>query len=88
VENRIIEKITTEYGTPIYIVDERILENSANEFEVAFNNISHPVHIAYPYKANFLQRICLYMLNRDYWSEVSSETELVAAMSICDEPRS
>jgi len=48
-----IHKLVTEYGTPLYLVDEDTLHAKAKELHNAYSKFRGPVKVAYSIKANF-----------------------------------
>lgn len=48
-----INKLVTQYGTPLYLVDEDTLHAKARELHKAYSKFKGPVKIAYSIKANF-----------------------------------
>ena len=47
----------SQYGTPLYLVDESTLHFKANELLNAYRKYKRPKRIAYSVKANFLPAI-------------------------------
>jgi len=49
--------LVSQYGTPLYLIDENTLHFKANEFLNAYRKYKGPKRIAYSVKANFLPAI-------------------------------
>lgn len=52
-----ISKIVSQYGTPIYLVDEDTLHSKVKELYNAYTKFNGPLQIAYSIKANFTPAI-------------------------------
>jgi len=48
-----MHKLVTQYGTPLYLVDEETLHAKAKELHKAYSKFKGPVKVAYSIKANF-----------------------------------
>jgi diaminopimelate decarboxylase len=48
-----IAKLVTQYGTPLYLIDEDTLHLKVKELHNAYTEFTGPVKIAYSIKANF-----------------------------------
>ena len=48
-----ISKLVTQYGTPLYLIDEDTLHAKAKELHDAYSKFKGPVKVAYSIKANF-----------------------------------
>ncbi|MGC2427856.1 MAG: hypothetical protein WA421_12545, partial [Nitrososphaeraceae archaeon] len=48
-----IAKLVTQYGTPLYLIDEDTLHSKVKELHNAYTKFTGPVKIAYSIKANF-----------------------------------
>ena len=83
----VYQKIIAEYGTPVYVLDQAELDRSIGEVKDSLSNLPMEVHVAYPYKANFLRRLCEYMNLQGMWAEVSSGLEMQMALEVSVEPK-
>jgi diaminopimelate decarboxylase len=77
-----LAEIASQYGTPVYVLDQAELEKSLNEIVEAFSAFEAKVGIAYPYKTNPLRKICRFMREKGLSAEVSSLDEINMAISL------
>ena len=59
-----INSIVSEFGTPLYVVDEQIILNNLSTLENSFNNYNGKTSIAYSLKSNFNPSI-IEILNKE-----------------------
>ena len=59
-----INSIVSEFGTPLYVIDEQIILNNLSTLENSFNNYNGKTSIAYSLKSNFNPSI-IEILNKE-----------------------
>jgi diaminopimelate decarboxylase len=71
-----IRELVSTYGTPLYLISERILRQKYRELVNAYSNFAGRVKIAYSLKANFLPAVIKVFLNEGSWFDVTTINEL------------
>ena len=87
VDGHPVEKLLTEYGSPLYVVSETSLRRSYRNLFEAFSKRYEKTVIAYSYKTNYLSGICAILHNEGAWAEVVSgfEYEMAKQLGIAGE---
>ncbi|MBI2027119.1 MAG: diaminopimelate decarboxylase [Deltaproteobacteria bacterium] len=70
-----IDDIVKQYGTPVFVISENQLRNNYLKFSQAFKAEYENFALAYSYKTNYLNAVCLILKELGAWSEVVSSLE-------------
>ena len=70
-----VENLLEKYGSPLYVISEKILRNRFKEFQDAFVSRYSNTTIAYSYKTNYLSAVCAIAAQEGAWAEVVSGFE-------------
>ncbi len=70
-----VEKLLSEYGSPLYAVSEKIIRRKYREAHKAFSSRYPKVQFAWSYKTNYLDAICKVYHSEGSWAEVVSGFE-------------
>jgi diaminopimelate decarboxylase len=70
-----VDKLLTEYGSPLYVVSEASLRQGYRGMFGVFSKRYEKVVIAYSYKTNYLSGICAVLHQEGAWAEVVSGFE-------------
>ncbi len=77
-----IDKITSEYGSPVFVLSEKkIRENQRNAYRI-FKSRYPKVQFAWSYKTNYLNAVCSIFHQEGSWAEVVSEFEYDRAIKL------
>lgn len=82
IEKSLIEKLTGEYGCPLYVFDRRGLTADFERLQGAFRAHYPKYRIAYSYKTNYAPRICSIVRELGGLAEVVSDMELTIARKV------
>jgi diaminopimelate decarboxylase len=77
-----VEKLLNEYGSPLFLLSEKILRNKYNEFKDAFTEEGIETIIGYSYKTNYLPALCSILKEEGAWAEVVADMEYKLARSL------
>ncbi len=75
-------KLAEEFGTPLYVTDEKRIRENYRRFFEAFDNEWHDVSIWYAYKANSNKAVCKILEEEGCGAEVGSLCELKIALDV------
>ncbi len=75
-----IKDLLKQYGSPLYVISEKTLVNTLNEFKNAFQTRYPKVAFAWSYKTNYLDAVCRIFHREGWWAEVVSGFEYEKAM--------
>ncbi|MBQ7517334.1 MAG: diaminopimelate decarboxylase [Bacteroidales bacterium] len=81
-EKSLIERLTGEYGCPLYVFDKAGLVSDFNQLQKAFRSYYPKYRIAYSYKTNYAPRICSIVRELGGLAEVVSDMELTIARKV------
>ncbi|MFQ5685201.1 MAG: diaminopimelate decarboxylase [Candidatus Scalindua sp.] len=70
-----VENLLEKYGSPLYVISEKILRDRYREFHDAFVSRYPNTTIAYSYKTNYLSAVCAILAQEGAWAEVVSGFE-------------
>ena len=77
-----IEKLTAEYGSPLFVFSERTLRDKYYDAHTAFSTRYPQVQFAWSYKTNYLQAICSVFHDEGAIAEVVSDFEYDKARAL------
>lgn len=78
----VVEKLISEYGSPLYVFNSEAFVNNYIELQSAFRKIYPKYTIAYSYKTNYTPRICQIVKRLGGYAEVVSDMEYTLAKKI------
>jgi diaminopimelate decarboxylase len=78
----VVEKLISEYGSPLYVFNSEAFVNNYIELQSAFRKIYPKYTIAYSYKTNYTPRICQIVKGLGGYAEVVSDMEYTLAKKI------
>jgi len=81
-DNKHLINIATDYGTPVYILLQNVLEDYYLELERSFKTQWSNFQIAYSYKTNSLMQVCKFFHSLGAWAEVTSDLEYSMACKL------
>ena len=81
-EKSLIERLTGEYGCPLYVFDKAGLVADFQRLQAAFRACYPKYRIAYSYKTNYAPRICSIVRELGGLAEVVSDMELTIARKV------
>ncbi|MBK5203564.1 MAG: alanine racemase [Prolixibacteraceae bacterium] len=70
-----VEEITKEYGSPVFVVSEKIIRETYQDAYRAFSTRYPKVQFAWSYKTNYLDAVCNVYKDLGSWAEVVSMFE-------------
>ncbi|MBD1371682.1 diaminopimelate decarboxylase [Hazenella sp. IB182357] len=73
-------ELVEQYGTPLYVMDEKLIRSRMREFVHAFEETSHPFQMAYASKAFSTMAMCKIVEEEGFLLDVVSEGELYTAL--------
>jgi len=82
-----VKDLVKEFGSPLFVFSERIIENKYNEFKEAFISRYPEAEFFWSYKTNYLDAICKLYHKLGSKAEVVSEFEYEKARSLGVEGR-
>ncbi|MBI2184531.1 MAG: hypothetical protein HYU39_06185 [Thaumarchaeota archaeon] len=71
-----LSKLTTEYGTPLYVIDEHTLRNQVHKLRQGYSGYKGPVRIAYSMKTNFTPALLKTFMTENTLFDLTSPGEL------------
>jgi diaminopimelate decarboxylase len=77
-----VKDLLKKFGSPLYVVSEKILRRTYREFFRAFSMRYPKVQIAFSYKTNYLGGVCLIFHQEGAWAEVVSGFEYEIARNL------
>jgi len=77
-----VRELVKEYGSPLFVFSEKMIEDKYNEFKNAFSSRYPDVEFAWSYKTNYLDAICKIYHKLGSIAEVVSEFEYDKARSL------
>lgn len=76
-----VEGLLERYGSPLYIISERVIRKNIEEVKRAFDVRYPKVQLAWSYKTNYLNAVCRIFHQEGSWAEVVSGFEYDKARS-------
>jgi len=76
-----VKEISEKYGSPVYVISEKTIENTFHEVQRAFTNRYPKVQFAWSYKTNYLDAVCKIYHKLGSWAEVVSGFEYRKALN-------
>ena len=86
IEDINIKMLLVEYGSPLFVISERIISERCQEFQKALQHYYPNSHIAYSVKTNYLPGVLQVMKRFGLWAEVVSGFEYWIARKIGFKP--
>ena len=80
IENVSITDIVKEYGSPVFVISERVIRETFREAKRAFETRYPRVQFAWSYKTNYLDAVCKTFHQEGSWAEVVSGFEYEKAL--------
>lgn len=77
-----INRLTNEFGSPLYVFDEKAFIDNYKHFDCCFKNMYERYHVSYSYKTNYAPYICKIVKKLGGYAEVVSDMELEIARSV------
>ncbi|MDD3806674.1 MAG: alanine racemase, partial [Candidatus Marinimicrobia bacterium] len=81
IEGISIESLLKEYGSPLFILSEKVLRKTYKEAYRAFSSRYPKVQFAWSYKTNYLNAVCKIFHQEGSWAEVVSGFEYEKALT-------
>lgn len=75
-----VSDLLEKYGSPVYVLSQKTIENTFNEAKRAFTNRYPKVQFAWSYKTNYLDAVCRVFHKLGSWAEVVSGFEYRKAL--------
>ncbi len=75
-----VEEIISRYGSPVFVISERIIREKYQEAKTAFETRYPKVQFAWSYKTNYLDAVCRIFHQEGSWAEVVSGFEYQKAL--------
>ena len=82
IEGVLIDELTEEYGSPLFVFSERVLRDKYHEAYTAFSTRYPSVQFAWSYKTNYLKAICNVFHEEGAIAEVVSDFEYEKARAM------
>ncbi|OFY17416.1 MAG: diaminopimelate decarboxylase [Bacteroidetes bacterium GWF2_29_10] len=80
IENNKVKDLVKEYGSPLFVISERLIRKNINEAKRAFTDRYPKVQFAWSYKTNYLDSVCKVFHQEGSWAEVVSGFEYDKAL--------
>ncbi len=77
-----VENLLKEYGSPLFLLSEKILREKYREFKKAFTEEGIETIIGYSYKTNYLPAVCSILQEEGAYAEVVADMEYKLARSL------
>ena len=77
-----IENLLKEYGSPLFLLSEKILREKYREFKKAFTEEGIETIVGYSYKTNYLPAVCSILREEGAYAEVVADMEYKLARSL------
>ncbi|MDK2976486.1 MAG: diaminopimelate decarboxylase [Candidatus Marinimicrobia bacterium] len=81
IEGISVESLLNEYGSPLFILSEKMLRKTYQEAYRAFSSRYPKVQFAWSYKTNYLNAVCKIFHQEGSWAEVVSGFEYEKALA-------
>ncbi|MBN1252460.1 MAG: hypothetical protein JXR51_16650 [Bacteroidales bacterium] len=81
IENHSVKELIKNYGSPVYVISEKIIRDTYKEAYQAFSTRYPKVQFAWSYKTNYLDAVCKIFHDEGSWAEVVSGFEYNKALS-------
>ncbi len=75
-----VSDLLEKYGSPVYVLSQKTIENTFSEAKRAFTNRYPKVQFAWSYKTNYLDAVCRVFHKLGSWAEVVSGFEYRKAL--------
>ena len=80
IENVPVSEIVKEFGSPVFVISEKIIRDTYAEAKRAFQTRYPKVQFAWSYKTNYLDAVCRVFHQEGSWAEVVSGFEYEKAL--------
>jgi len=80
IENVAVKDLVKQYGSPLFVLSEKIIRNTIKRAKQAFNTRYPKVQFAWSYKTNYLNAVCSVFHQEGSWAEVVSGFEYQKAL--------
>lgn len=77
-----VEKLISEYGSPLFVFSEKTIRNQYSDARRAFETRYPKVQFAWSYKTNYLDAVCRIFHDEGAWAEVVSGFEFEKALAL------
>jgi len=77
-----VSRLIKEYGSPLFVLSERMIRASMKKAKRAFENRYPKVQFAWSYKTNYLNAVCRIFHQEGSWAEVVSGFEYDKAIAL------
>ncbi|NCA76162.1 MAG: diaminopimelate decarboxylase [Alphaproteobacteria bacterium] len=77
-----VSRLIREYGSPLFVLSERMIRASMKKAKRAFENRYPKVQFAWSYKTNYLNAVCRIFHQEGSWAEVVSGFEYDKAIGL------
>lgn len=77
-----VSRLIKEYGSPLFVLSERMIRASMKKAKRAFENRYPKVQFAWSYKTNYLNAVCRIFHQEGSWAEVVSVFEYDKAIAL------
>jgi len=84
-DDKLLEKLADEYGTPLYVYDGELIQNRFHRFQSAFSELD--AKVCYAYKANSSLAICALLRELGAGADCVSIGEVLTALKVGVNPR-
>ncbi|MBE0649794.1 MAG: alanine racemase [Bacteroidales bacterium] len=81
IEDIAVEDFLSQYGSPLYVISEKIIRDTYREALSAFKTRYPKVQFAWSYKTNYLNAVCKIFHQEGSWAEVVSGFEYEKAIA-------
>lgn len=81
IEDVAVEDMIAQYGSPLYVISEKIIRDTYREALSAFKTRYPKVQFAWSYKTNYLNAVCNIFHQEGSWAEVVSGFEFEKALA-------
>lgn len=76
-----VKDLISEFGSPLFVISERVLRNTYREAYSAFSSRYPNVQFAWSYKTNYINAVCNVFHQEGAWGEVVSRFEYEKALA-------
>ena len=80
IEDIPVKEIIDKYGSPVFVISEKIIRNTYQDAYRAFSSRYPKVQFAWSYKTNYLDAVCRIFHSEGAWAEVVSGFEYEKAL--------
>jgi diaminopimelate decarboxylase len=81
IEDVAVEDMIAQYGSPLYVISEKVIRDTYQEALSAFKTRYPKVQFAWSYKTNYLNAVCNIFHQEGSWAEVVSGFEFEKALA-------